>query len=128
MRPHWLNVPAATVNRFTGRNGIGHFVMAITGSMTALILKRARASRSSGEWKDEDYDVLADGKVVGRIMEEGSRFGPPELRWDGRSRRSCRHRRRRTAPPRRWTRQSRSFGRPGRRRRLARDYEAIAKS
>jgi hypothetical protein len=49
--------------------------------MTALILKRARASRSSGEWKDEDYDVLADGKVIGRILEEGSRFGPPELRW-----------------------------------------------
>ena len=49
--------------------------------MTALILKRVRASRSSGECKDEGYDVLADGKVVGRIMEEGSRFGPPELRW-----------------------------------------------
>jgi hypothetical protein len=25
--------------------------------------------------------VLADGEVVGRILEEGSRFGPPELRW-----------------------------------------------
>jgi hypothetical protein len=25
--------------------------------------------------------VFADGKLVGRIMEEGSRFGPPELRW-----------------------------------------------
>ena len=24
-------------------------------------LKRATASRSSGEWKDDDYDVLADG-------------------------------------------------------------------
>ena len=46
--------------------------------MTGLILKR---SRSSGQWKDEDYDVFADGKVVGRILEEGSRFGPPELRW-----------------------------------------------
>jgi hypothetical protein len=32
-----------------------------------LILKRASASRSSGEWSD-DYDVLADGKVVGRIF------------------------------------------------------------
>jgi hypothetical protein len=30
---------------------------------------------------DENYDVLADGEVVGRILEEGSRFGPPELRW-----------------------------------------------
>jgi hypothetical protein len=36
--------------------------------MTALILKRASASRSSGEWSDDDYDVLADGIVVGRIM------------------------------------------------------------
>jgi hypothetical protein len=34
----------------------------------ALILKRASASRSSGEWNDEDYDVLADGIVVGRII------------------------------------------------------------
>jgi hypothetical protein len=33
-----------------------------------LILKRASASRSSGEWNDDDYDVLADGVVVGRIM------------------------------------------------------------
>jgi hypothetical protein len=49
--------------------------------MTALILKRASASRPSGQWQDEDYDVLADGKVIGRILEEGSRFGPPELRW-----------------------------------------------
>jgi hypothetical protein len=34
----------------------------------ALILKRASASRPSGEWDDDDYDVLADGVVVGRIM------------------------------------------------------------
>jgi hypothetical protein len=33
-----------------------------------LILKRAAASRSSGEWNDDDYDVFADGIVVGRIM------------------------------------------------------------
>ena len=33
-----------------------------------LILKRASASRPSGEWNDDDYDVLADGAVVGRIM------------------------------------------------------------
>jgi hypothetical protein len=36
--------------------------------MDALILKRAPASRLSGEWSDDDYDVLADGRVVGRIM------------------------------------------------------------
>jgi hypothetical protein len=33
-----------------------------------LILKRASASRLSGEWNDDDYDVLADGVVVGRIF------------------------------------------------------------
>jgi hypothetical protein len=33
-----------------------------------LILKRASASRSSGQWNDDDFDVLADGAVVGRIM------------------------------------------------------------
>ena len=33
-----------------------------------LILKRASTSRPSGEWNDDDFDVLADGAVVGRIM------------------------------------------------------------
>ena len=33
-----------------------------------LILKRASASRPSGEWNDDDFDVLADGAVVGRIL------------------------------------------------------------
>ena len=33
-----------------------------------LILKRASASRPSGEWNDDDYDVLANGVVVGRIF------------------------------------------------------------
>src|SRR5262245_23857397 len=33
-----------------------------------LILKRASASRPSGEWSDDDYDVLADSVVVGRIF------------------------------------------------------------
>jgi hypothetical protein len=36
--------------------------------MAQLILKRASASRPSGEWNDDDYDVLADGAVVGRIF------------------------------------------------------------
>ncbi len=35
---------------------------------SSLILKRASASRPSGEWNDDDFDVLADGVVVGRIM------------------------------------------------------------
>jgi hypothetical protein len=33
-----------------------------------LVLKRASVSRPSGEWNDDDYDVVADGVVVGRIM------------------------------------------------------------
>jgi len=33
-----------------------------------LILKRASASRSSGEWNDDDFDVLANGEVAGRIF------------------------------------------------------------
>ena len=36
--------------------------------MSSLVLKRASASRSRGEWNDDDFDVLADGVVVGRIM------------------------------------------------------------
>jgi hypothetical protein len=36
--------------------------------VSSLILKRASASRPSGEWNDDDYDVLADGAVVGRIF------------------------------------------------------------
>jgi len=35
--------------------------------MAGLILKRASASRPSGEWNDDDFDVLASGAVVGRI-------------------------------------------------------------
>jgi hypothetical protein len=34
-------------------------------------LKRAPTSRPSGEWKDDDYDVLADGEIVGRIFNSG---------------------------------------------------------
>jgi hypothetical protein len=37
-----------------------------------LVLKRASASPPSGEWNDEDFDVLADGVVVRRIF----RFDP----------------------------------------------------
>src|SRR5262249_61185416 len=40
--------------------------------MSQLILKRASASRSSGEWSDDDYDVLCEGEVVGRIFNAAS--------------------------------------------------------
>jgi hypothetical protein len=50
-------------------------------AMSPLILKRASASRPSGEWNDDDYDVLADGVVVGRIMEAAAApVGTPWLR------------------------------------------------
>jgi hypothetical protein len=43
-----------------------------------LILKRAAASRPSGEWNDDDFDVLADGVVDGRIFKaNASTVGSP---------------------------------------------------
>jgi hypothetical protein len=47
--------------------------------MTPLILKRASASRSSGQWSDDDYDVLENGVVVGRICKEQG--APPDRPW-----------------------------------------------
>jgi hypothetical protein len=32
-----------------------------------LQLRRAALSRPSGQWSDDDFDVLANGEVVGRI-------------------------------------------------------------
>jgi hypothetical protein len=48
--------------------------------MTSLTLKRAKLSRPSGQWQDEDYDVLTDGKVVGRIYEDDP-LALPDIRW-----------------------------------------------
>jgi hypothetical protein len=45
------------------------------------ILKRASASRSSGEWNDNDFDVLADGAVVGRIFPAGAAPVAPPWMW-----------------------------------------------
>ena len=42
--------------------------------MSSLILKRASASRLSGEWNDDDFDGLADGVVVGRIMKAAAGY------------------------------------------------------
>jgi hypothetical protein len=33
-----------------------------------VALKRASASRPSGTWYDDDFDVLCNGEIVGRIM------------------------------------------------------------
>jgi hypothetical protein len=47
--------------------------------MNRLVLKRARAPRPSGEWRDDDYDVLEDGGVVGRIMHVAAVRSPQQL-------------------------------------------------
>ena len=44
-----------------------------------LILKRALAIRPSGEWKDSDFDVLADGVTLGRIMKATA--SPVDAPW-----------------------------------------------
>jgi hypothetical protein len=49
-------------------NSVHQSAMGRGADMDQLILKRASASRPSGEWGENDYDVLADGKVVGRIV------------------------------------------------------------
>src|SRR5262249_48188789 len=57
-----------------------------------LALKRASISRPSGEWNDDDFDVVCDGVVVGRIMKAAAApvgepwlwtlaFGQHEDRW-----------------------------------------------
>jgi hypothetical protein len=40
-----------------------------------LVLERASASRPSGEWNDDDFDVLADEVVVGRIFKAPRKTG-----------------------------------------------------
>ncbi len=47
--------------------------------MPSLILKRASACHPSGERSDGDYDVLADGVVVGRIMKVNA--APQDAPW-----------------------------------------------
>ena len=48
---------------------------------TSFVLKRGKLYRSSGQWQDEDYDVRANGKLVGRLIHAKNTSGPPELRW-----------------------------------------------
>jgi hypothetical protein len=46
--------------------------------LRACMFKRASSSRPSGEWNDDDFDVLADGIVVGRIfMANAAPVGSP---------------------------------------------------
>jgi hypothetical protein len=51
----------------------------IEAGQDVLILKRASASRSSSKWNDDDFDVLADGVVVGRIFKANT--APVGMSW-----------------------------------------------
>jgi hypothetical protein len=44
-----------------------------------VILKRASTSRPSGKWNEDDFDVLADGVVVGRLFK--SNAAPVGMPW-----------------------------------------------
>jgi hypothetical protein len=50
--------------------------------VSPLILKRASDSRSSGEWSDDDYDVLADRVVVDRVMKAAAKPADAGRRCD----------------------------------------------
>ena len=81
--------------------------------MDQLILKHASASRSSGEWSEDDNDVLCEDAVVGRIMKAtAAPVGSPWLWTLGYSRHK--DRRRSTAMSRRarlgWRRSLRAGG------------------
>ena len=52
---------------------------AVSTEKDYLIFKRASASRTSGQWKEDDFDVLADGVVVGRIMKAAA--SPVDAPW-----------------------------------------------
>jgi hypothetical protein len=54
--------------------------------MFQLLLKRASASRPSGEWNDDDYDVLADGNRGRPHHEGGGSAGGAVLDVDARLR------------------------------------------
>ena len=62
-----------------GRGGRG------LAPLTYLMLKRASALRPSGEWSDDDFDVLADG-VVRQELAAGmtERPDPPVAKGAGR--------------------------------------------
>jgi hypothetical protein len=48
-----------------------------------LVLRQASARRPSGEWNDDDFDVLCDGAIVGRIFKvNAAPVGGP---WRGHS-------------------------------------------
>jgi hypothetical protein len=49
--------------------------------MDQLVLKRASTSPPSGQWSEHDFDVLADGAVVGHIFKANA--APVGSPWMG---------------------------------------------
>ena len=47
--------------------------------MSPLILKRAKVSRPSRQWHDDDYDVICKGAVVGPVFL--SPAAPQDRQW-----------------------------------------------
>jgi len=46
------------------------------------VRKKSAVANLSGEWSEDDYDVLADGLVVGRILKAAAApIGTPWLWW-----------------------------------------------
>jgi hypothetical protein len=72
----------ATVESRTGTPGTGVITVPVLATwktettpiwvggepMSSLILKRAKVSRPSGQWRDDDYDVICKGAMVGRVF------------------------------------------------------------
>ena len=53
--------------------------MAVAAPEQSLLLKRAASSRLSGEWSEDDYDVLCEGADVGRIFKPDA--APAGMPW-----------------------------------------------
>jgi len=72
--------PERTRSEARGRRGLRPREMAlIEAGGQVLLLKRAALSRSSGQWSDDDFDVLANGAVVGRIFKANA--APVSMSW-----------------------------------------------
>jgi hypothetical protein len=50
-----------------------------SAEMSRLILKPASVSRPSGQWRDDDYDVLENGVVAGSIFK--TQVAPADRSW-----------------------------------------------
>jgi hypothetical protein len=47
--------------------------------MSSLFLKRSKVSRPSGQWRNDDYDVIFKGAVVGRLFLSAA--APQDRQW-----------------------------------------------